>query len=144
MHKWVDHTGKKFNHLTAVEYKKPGKWKCFCECGNTTIVATRNMVKGNTKSCGCLKDYRTAGPKKQLFRGSYPHDLTGVVFGRLTALEPGLRDGEYQYWECRCGCGKLATVLRNNLITGNTKSCGCLRCELSKKQVTSEVREETA
>ena len=28
---------------------------CLCDCGNTTIVKTYNLINGNTQSCGCLK-----------------------------------------------------------------------------------------
>jgi len=29
-------------------------WKCLCDCGNVTIVASKHLRKGHTKSCGCL------------------------------------------------------------------------------------------
>ena len=31
------------------------KWKCRCDCGNVTTVIGSLLVKGATKSCGCLK-----------------------------------------------------------------------------------------
>jgi hypothetical protein len=48
-------------------------------------------------------------------------DLTGQVFGRLTALQrlPGGK------WLCRCECGSEKVVFGANLET--TKSCGCLK-----------------
>lgn len=30
-------------------------WKCRCDCGNTKIVASPELVNGDTKSCGCQK-----------------------------------------------------------------------------------------
>lgn len=30
-------------------------------------------------------------------------------------------------WECRCDCGNVALVSSRALLSGNTKSCGCLR-----------------
>lgn len=30
-------------------------WECKCDCGNTVLVNTGNLVSGSTKSCGCLK-----------------------------------------------------------------------------------------
>jgi hypothetical protein len=35
----------------------------------------------------------------------------------------------YFYWLCKCDCGKEATVIRNNLKSGATQSCGCLAKE---------------
>jgi hypothetical protein len=31
-------------------------WKCRCECGSETVVSSRNLIAGNTRSCGCLKN----------------------------------------------------------------------------------------
>jgi hypothetical protein len=53
--------------------------------------------------------------------GGKVRDLTGRVFGRLTALRrlPGGK------WLCRCECGNEKVVFGANLKT--TKSCGCLQ-----------------
>ena len=56
-------------------------------------------------------------------RGRPANDLTGVVFGRLTAMTPVI--GKYA-WECSCECGKTCVVASGNLRSGSTKSCGCL------------------
>lgn len=54
--------GQKFGRLTVVsraENDKHGKtmWNCICDCGNTKEKPTgsRELLSGNTKSCGCLK-----------------------------------------------------------------------------------------
>lgn len=49
-------------------------------------------------------------------------DITGIKFGRLTAIS---RDYGYK-WICVCDCGKTLSVDKNNLRSGHTKSCGCL------------------
>ena len=52
----------------------------------------------------------------------------GLKFGRLTVVSmvPG------KCW-CLCECGNSVEVASNNLVSGNTQSCGCLQ-----KQRTSE------
>ena len=46
--------GQRFGNLTVIEYSKEHrKWKCKCDCGNTTYVPTKNLKTGNTISCGC-------------------------------------------------------------------------------------------
>ena len=53
-------------------------------------------------------------------------DLTGQRFGRLTVLErAGSRSGN-SVWLCKCDCGVEKSILRSHLISGSTKSCGCL------------------
>lgn len=53
-----DITGQKFGKLTAINYEiKNSKvyWKCKCDCGNETTVASSNLINGHTTSCGCIK-----------------------------------------------------------------------------------------
>lgn len=59
MSKLNDLTDKKFCRLTVIERAENNKhnraqWKCICDCGNTIIVSGNALLKGNTKSCGCL------------------------------------------------------------------------------------------
>lgn len=54
-------------------------------------------------------------------------DLTGQKFGKLTVIERAENQGKYTCWLCKCECGTLITVRSTNLLTGNTKSCGCYK-----------------
>lgn len=57
-------------------------------------------------------------------------DLTGQTFGRLTILGLShVNKGGNTCWDCICVCGIKRTVPRNNLVSKNTKSCGCLSKE---------------
>lgn len=53
-------------------------------------------------------------------------DLTGMKFGKLTAIKRADNIGIKTAWECQCDCGNKIVVMSNSLRTGNTKSCGCL------------------
>lgn len=58
-------------------------------------------------------------------------DITGRRFGRLTALyRDGWSNGWQAMWVCRCDCGKVVRVHKNNIMSGRTRSCGCLQREL--------------
>lgn len=55
-----DISGKRFGRLVVVDcVGKPDgtviKWRCLCDCGIETIVSTKNLKSGHTKSCGCLQ-----------------------------------------------------------------------------------------
>lgn len=57
--KMLDLRGKRFGRLICVEPDRSIKkhfvyWKCICDCGAITIVPSRQLVSGNTQSCGCL------------------------------------------------------------------------------------------
>ena len=52
-------------------------------------------------------------------------DVTGLKFGRLTAIKPAGRKGRESLWQCSCECGKECVAQLNNLRSGNTTSCGC-------------------
>lgn len=65
-------------------------------------------------------------------------DLIGRKFNKLTVIrfdrKEHKRDSkgknrDKSYWLCKCECGKEVVVARSELVTGKTKSCGCLRKE---------------
>lgn len=58
------------------------------------------------------------------------NNLSGGVFGRLTVMRSCGKD-KYRHtlYVCRCECGNMIVVSGNQLTSGHTKSCGCLRTE---------------
>lgn len=59
--------------------------------------------------------------------------VAGQVFGRLQALLPTwVENGSDRMWLCACQCGATATVRGYHLNRGNSKSCGCLRRDVSR------------
>lgn len=47
--------GQRFGRLVVEEIIKKGAyWLCKCDCGNTKIAKCSSLLKGKTKSCGCL------------------------------------------------------------------------------------------
>ena len=69
---------------------------------------------------------------------SYTKDLSGVRFGRLTAIrktDARASDGSI-IWLCKCDCGKEIKVSSSNLRGkgGGTNSCGCISKEIIAAQ----------
>ena len=52
----------------------------------------------------------------------------GRIFGRLLVLEE-MRVPPRTWCQCRCQCGTVKQVWKDNLIRGLIRSCGCLRRE---------------
>lgn len=58
-------------------------------------------------------------------------NLRGRRFARLLVLN--LVEGHQGLWHCVCDCGKEVDVYASLLVTGHTKSCGCLNKENQKE-----------
>lgn len=123
MSKTKDLTGMRFGKLIVL-YKAPnisganrswGAWNCQCDCGQEKIVKTVHLNNGQVKSCGCSK----LESKSEL--------KVGDKVNRLTLLEYLVGK-----WRCLCDCGKEIIIITHNITGGNTKSCGCLKEEVSR------------
>lgn len=58
-------------------------------------------------------------------------NLTGNMFGRLTVVGRAYLDKHKQvHWECLCLCGSKTYPCSAHLLSGHTKSCGCLQKEI--------------
>ena len=118
-----DITGMRFGNLTVVRYAeehwKSNMWECKCDCGWHKAVPYDSLIRGSTKSCGCL----TA------------RNLTGERFNMLTVIR---WDKITKKWECKCDCGGTTNVTPSNLVNGRVKSCGCLRGGKAPKDLTGQ------
>lgn len=63
-------------------------------------------------------------------------DLAGKTFNRLTVIERAENKRRRVHWKCKCSCGNIVIIDRCHLVTGNTKSCGCLKKESIVKRFT--------
>lgn len=62
-------------------------------------------------------------------------NLIGQRFGKLFVVSRcGSNKRGEALWECQCDCGKIIIHSRCGLLSGHTKSCGCLARELSRKR----------
>ena len=67
-------------------------------------------------------------------------DLTGRRFNRITVLSfAGRNKRRNSMWLCLCDCGNEKAIDSRSLLSGNTKSCGCLAQELSAARMRANV-----
>ena len=93
-------------------------WRCRCGCGGEIMLDTRCLQRKTVKDCGCGSETERSMP-----------DLTGLRFKKLVCLEesPEKDRSGHRQWLCRCDCGNLCLSSVSQLLSGNKKSCGCLR-----------------
>jgi len=127
MGKIKDLTGMRFGRLVVKKFvgvvSSHVRWGCLCDCGKSIVVRRSNLLTGNTLSCGCMG-----------MAGRQMKDLSGKTFGRLRVVgfDRRARPGK-AYWRCICECGKTVCVLGDDLKNGSSRSCGCLRSEVSRE-----------
>lgn len=61
-----------------------------------------------------------------------PENLVGRRFTRLVVVYGPFWEGRRVAWDCKCDCGNTTRKLGENLRSGKTKSCGCLRADTSR------------
>lgn len=121
-----DYIGESFGQLTVLEELEPHITpnsskqriiKCQCSCGNVFITRLTE-AKANKKCRNCLNKDRRA-------------DITGKRFGKLVVTS---MSDDYisptghrlSRCNCICDCGNTCIVNMSSLVTGGTKSCGCV------------------
>lgn len=119
----TDLSGKRFGFLTVLSraprppfcQSTGAYFLCRCDCGQEKVIMGKSLRNGKTLSCGC--------------HIQQAEDISGQKFGKLTAIK---RDTTKKYsnkknkWICQCECGNFTMVSKSNLVSGITKSCGCL------------------
>lgn len=96
MANYKDITNKRFGRLVAI--KRIGKqhrsslWECRCDCGNIINVSIQKLNKGDTRSCGCLKqDYYKHELNKNISK--YQIDGTNVAYLKSNKLSKSNKSG---------------------------------------------------
>ncbi len=123
-----DLTGQTFGELVVISKADPlpttkgNRWLCRCSCGTEKVVSAKSLKSGDTKSCGCLSK----------------RNLAGDTFGELTVLrEDPIKQGKKRKWICQCSCDNTTSVATNDLTSGHTRSCGCVKSVLARERFTT-------
>lgn len=121
--------GQSYHRWKVLKIVSKGRALVRCDCGAEVERATTNIALGTSKSCGCWRD-----------ESQIPTICVGDRLGRLTVLERlGKTADKKIIWLCLCDCGKRVEVRNNHLLSGASKSCGCLRVEITRKRQTKTV-----
>lgn len=125
--------GKHFGRWTVIDNAESrGRyryWHCVCSCGNDKDVKERSLINGKSKSCGCLQKEVASKFCTETKRDN----LIGKRFGRLEVIKRIGYNNEHHttVWLCRCDCGTIKEIEAMALNSGKTRSCGCLKSEVT-------------
>ena len=62
-------------------------------------------------------------------------DRTNMRYGRLLVIKHAGKDKRNKHlWLCQCDCGNKKVVVADNLSSGKSNSCGCLKAEFLAKK----------
>lgn len=125
---FTDLTGRIFGKLTVIRRepskKRDPQWLCQCACGSPPrFIGGQPLRIGHSRSCGCARLKPIAA---------------GHVFDRWTVIG-GERNERTRrmFHRCRCICGIEKIVSAYHLLSGQSRSCGCLARELLSRRAAS-------
>lgn len=108
---------------------------CQCDCGTQRNIRRRELLAGTTKSCGCQRGATMRGKHWNTRQLAPDHATTatpGNRFGRWTVIGEPQPRGKRRVVLCECDCGTQKHVGTDNLLSGVSKSCGCLKREAAR------------
>lgn len=108
--------GQRFGRLVAIKRSInrgiKTTWKCQCDCGNVVDVTTDHLVKGGTRSCGCIRDELVGEnhPNYNLAKTDEERLKKRYVLGKHTI--DGFRNKVYRRDKYTCQvCGQVGGTL---------------------------------
>lgn len=122
-HPKVDLRWQRFGMLIPIEYIKGGFWRCICDCGRETVVDTRMLMNGHTRSCGCKR-----------YESKNVYDMNGYEDENIKVISREGQIGDTASWLCLCKhCGREFVTKGASIRNGATKSCGCTHSGFERK-----------
>lgn len=100
----LDLTGQKFYRLTPIKVVDGhfSKWLCKCDCGKYKEIYAGYLLKGQTKSCGCLEREN----REQLKERSMKHGMTEtILYKKWCGIKARCYNPNYKYFNRYGGRG---------------------------------------
>jgi hypothetical protein len=90
----IDLTGQRFGKLVVVEWAHNSRWLCKCDCGGTALIIAANLKRGNSSSCGCVRNAKARTRKTTHgLSGTYAyHTWCGIKARCCNSRHPSFKD----------------------------------------------------
>ena len=98
------------------------------ESASASSISTSSTtsIKKTKKAEKAEKTKKTEKAEKKKKKADKCPNLVGNRYGRLKVMALDEPHASYRMWRCHCDCGDEITIREGNLLSGNTRSCGCL------------------
>ena len=98
------------------------------ESASASSISTSSTtsIKKTKKAEKAEKTEKTKKAEKKKKKADKCPNLVGNRYGRLKVMALDEPHASYRMWRCHCDCGDEITIREGNLLSGNTRSCGCL------------------
>ena len=106
-----DITGREFGDYIAIKYVGEGNWLCKC------------------KTCGYEHTFRKRDTLRNISCKKHNHPSNFIDLKKLKIIH-NWEILEYvgnKTWRCKCVCGTIKDIKTQRLLSGDSKSCGCMR-----------------
>ena len=98
------------------------------ESASASSISTSSTtsIKKTKKAEKAEKTKKTEKAEKKKKKADKCPNLVGNRYGRLKVMALDEPHASFRMWRCHCDCGDEITIREGNLLSGNTRSCGCL------------------
>lgn len=110
--------GQRFGQQVVTRALNNGKVEIRCDCGTVKATQIQYLLSGESRSCGCGRYQDRVAPIS-----------VGDVFERLTVTQKLGTTGRKRQVLALCSCKTYKVFYEQDLRSGTTRSCGCLRRE---------------
>jgi len=129
-----DIIGQKFGLLTIKNVVGKNKnnrvvYECQCDCGNICYRLRNEFLRPKDNidniSCGCYWNNKVERRALELVNSKCKYNMLTPIGIDKIVLDN--RKEKTAYIKCKCDCGNEASIEFFHLISGETKSCGCIK-----------------
>lgn len=108
---------------------------CVCDCGNIKRIKNSHFKSLPFPNCGCISKKLQWDKRTENGTRNPEHNGIKYIGERYNYLEfiKYIPSGKTPKYLCRCDCGNEKILRYDHVVSGNTKSCGCKKIEMTRE-----------
>lgn len=125
--KYESYVNQEINSLKILSYTEGGYYTCQCPCGKIFNADPRDVISGNTTSCGCKRKQTLLNRQNETY-----FQYVNKKINKLTIQKCYYKNNSF-WFDCLCDCGKQVTYQASKVKSEYVQSCGCLKSKAEEK-----------